>query len=125
MQISADPSHDDADERHVTITYSRELDDPSGRLAVLVHSGQLAHLLSQLGRYDEQTFMDEKELRRVLTTIRTTLETLEPRRVALLAAGRKQFELKWRDLALDAGVPPATAVRWVSDRGLASPDDED
>lgn len=124
MQVSASPNPS-GDGRRVTLTYSRELDDPSGKLAVLVHSGQLAHLLRQLGRYDEQTFASERELREVLSCLRTVLEVLEPRRVALLAAGRDQFELPWRDMALDAGVPAATAVRWVAEYRGSTPMDND
>lgn len=113
MQITA--SRDTStDERRLTITYSREHDDPSGHLAVLILSGRLEHLLCQLGRYPQDTPTDLKELLADLAAIRDAFDTLGPRRTALLEAGRRDFDHPWRDLAREAGVPPTTAVRWVN-----------
>ncbi|MEH1124835.1 hypothetical protein [Micromonospora sp. CPCC 206061] len=103
-----------SDTRTITITYSRDDDDPSGMLSVFASSGQLGALLRKIGRSTEpDVAKDEREFELQMAMYREVFRIMGLGRRAALLAGRDQFLLSWRDLARLSDVPFPTVKRWI------------
>jgi hypothetical protein len=101
--------------RRVTITYSREEQDPSGKVGVLAITGQLGEVLEQIGHSNDVTGVpaSRTEYETALAAVGEVLSVLEQRRALLLLAGRDQHDYSWRDLERLCGQPYSTCKRWV------------
>lgn len=114
MEVIKHGSDANSDARTITITYSREDDDPSGLLSVFAASGQLGAFLRKIGRSTEfDVAEDAAEFERVMAMYREVFRVMEPGRRAALLAGRDQFLLSWRDLARLSNVPFPSVKRWI------------
>jgi hypothetical protein len=114
MEVINHGKEADSDTRTITITYSREDDDPSGLLGVFAASGQLGAFLRKIGRSTESDVAeDETQFKRVMAMYREVFRIMEPGRRAALLAGRDQFLLSWRDLARLSNVPFPSVKRWI------------
>jgi hypothetical protein len=116
--VEISTGHDSSGRERVTITYAPGEDDPSGTLGALVAGGRLEEVLRQIGRAPAPATPGEAE--RGLEAVRDLLGVLEPKRRALLVAGRS-LGLSWGQLGRASGTARQTVKRWVQSAQAGAP----